>query len=305
MGVHTRSFCSFFPVRRYDSCKNFKKNRRWISATLVLASALVCVISEPETAAQTSEKVSLASSGDDVAVKGADTAGKAAEPAKPATRPDLVRGSRLGLAFKSSTLGFGADLGVRLARPVNLRVGFSGFNYSRTVADGSIAYLGTLHLRSLQTVVDWFPWSRGFHLSPGVMVFNDNHATANALIPTGKTLTSGAEVFVSNPKNPITGAASSSMRRVAPMVLFGFGNLVPRTRRFSVTSDFGVVFQGQPSTSFSLVGSACDTTGVHCRNVANDPSIQADVRSGEQTMRDDLSILKFYPVISVEFGYHF
>jgi hypothetical protein len=29
------------------------------------------------------------------------------------------------------------------------------------------------------------------------------------------------------------------------------------------------------------------------------------VRSGEQTMRDDLSVMKYYPVISVEFGYHF
>jgi hypothetical protein len=225
-------------------------------------------------------------------------------PAKPVVN-DSRLGSRFGLAFKSSTLGLGADFGIRLARPVNLRLGFSGFNYSRTVADGDIAYLGTLHLRSLQTVVDWFPWSRAIHFSPGLLLYNDNRVTANALIPTGKTLTSGAEVFISNPQNPITGSAKSAMRRVAPMMLFGFGNLVPRARRFSFSSDFGVVFQGQPTTNFALIGSACDTSGVHCRNVAHDPSIQADVRSGEQTMRDDLSIMKYYPVISVGFGYHF
>ena len=95
------------------------------------------------------------------------------------------------------------------------------------------------------------------------------------------------------------------MRKVAPMVLFGFGNLVPRTRHFSVSTDIGVVFQGLPSTQFTLLGSACDVSGVHCRNVTRDANIQADVRSGEKTMQDDLSIMKYYPVISVEFGYRF
>jgi hypothetical protein len=225
-------------------------------------------------------------------------------PAKPAVSDSHI-GSRLALAFKASTLGLGADLGVRLAHPLNLRFGFSGFNYSRTVADGDVSYLGTLHLRSLETLVDWFPGSRGFHLSPGLLLYNANRVTANALIPTGRTLTSGTEVFISNPQNPITGSANSSLRKIAPMILFGFGNLVPRSRRFSFSSDFGVVFQGQPSTSFALLGSACDTAGVHCRDIAHDASIAADVRSGEQTMRDDLSVMKYYPVISVAFGYHF
>ena len=300
MGIYNRSF---LPARS-NECRTLSNSNR--SLFLIVAIALVCIMCERDVIAQAPDEVTLATRSDNAASnRNAESAAESEPAAKPAVRPEQYRGSRFGLAFRSSTLGFGTDFAIRVVHPVNLRVGYSTFNYSRTVADGDISYLGKLHLGSLQTVVDWFPGSRGFHISPGMLFYNGNRVTANALIPTGKTLTTGTESFVSNPKNPITGSANMSLRRFAPLVLFGFGNLVPRSRRFSFTSDFGVVFQGQPNTSFQLIGSACDPTGVHCRNVAKDPSIQSDVKSGEQTMRDDLSIMKFYPVVSVEFGYHF
>jgi hypothetical protein len=224
---------------------------------------------------------------------------------KPVVRPNSRTGSRFALAFKSSTLGLGAELGTRLADRVNLRVGFTGFNYSRTVSDGGISYLGTLRLRSAQTVVDWFPSSHGFHLSPGLLIYDNNHVTANALLPTGKVLTSGTEAFISNPRDPIRGSATSAMRQVVPMMLFGFGNIIPRSRHLVFAADFGVAFQGQPKTSFALIGSGCDPSGRHCRDIAHDPNVQADVRSGEKTLQDDLSIMKYYPIVSIQFGYRF
>lgn len=225
--------------------------------------------------------------------------------ARPVVAVPTVYGSRFGIAFKTSTLGLGGDFAVRLAHPLNLRIGFTGFNYSRTVPDGDIAYRGTLRLCSLQAVVDWFPWSHAFHFSPGLLLYNGNLVTAKALIPTGKTLSAGTEVFISNPQNPITGSARSAMRKVAPEMLVGFGNLVPRGRRFSFSIDIGVVFQGQPTTSLAILGSACDEAGIHCQDVARDASIQADMRSGEKTMQDALFIFKYYPLVSIEFGYHF
>ena len=213
--------------------------------------------------------------------------------------------SRFGLAVKASSLGVGGDFGTLLTRHFDLRAGFTGLSYSRTVADGDISYPSTLHLNSVQAVVDWFPWSRAIHFSPGLLLNNRNRVTATALVPTGKVLTSGVEKFISNPKDPITGSASSSMRKLAPMMLVGFGNIIPRSKRFSISSDLGVVFEGAPNAQFTLLGSACDPSGAHCRNAATDKSIQADVRSGETTMQNDLSFMRFYPVVSVEFGYHF
>jgi hypothetical protein len=95
------------------------------------------------------------------------------------------------------------------------------------------------------------------------------------------------------------------MRKVAPMMLFGFGSIVPRTRRFGISADFGVVFQGVPNTSFALLGSACDAKGKNCAKLASDARVQSDVRAGEQTMQDDLSIMRYYPIASVSLGYRF
>jgi hypothetical protein len=224
---------------------------------------------------------------------------------KPVRAKDASSGSRFALAFRTSTLGLGADIGVRVADHVNLRIGFSGFNYSRTVSDGNIPYVGVLRLRSLQAMAEWFPWHGGFHLSPGLLLYDGNRVTAKALFSKAQILSSGTNTFTSDPRDPITGAARSSMRKVAPMILAGFGSVVPRTRHFGISVDFGVVFQGLPSTSFVMLGSACDPKGQHCSKVAADSDIQSDIREGEQTMQDDLSIMRFYPIASVSLGYRF
>jgi hypothetical protein len=224
---------------------------------------------------------------------------------KPVRAKGASFASHFALAFRTSTLGLGADVGARLADHVNLRVGFSGFNYSRTVSDGNIPYLGVLRLRSLQALVDWFPGHGGFHLSPGALLYDGNRVTANALFSHGQILSSGTKIFTSDPKDPITGAARSSMRKIAPMILAGFGSVVPRSRRLGISVDFGVVFQGLPSTSFTMLGSACDAKGKNCSKIAADADIQSDVRAGEQTMQNDLSIMKYYPIASVSLGYHF
>jgi hypothetical protein len=223
----------------------------------------------------------------------------------PVRAEGVSSGSRFALAFRTSTLGLGADIGVRVADHVNRRVGFSGFNYSRTVSDGNIPYIGVLRLRSLQAMADWFPGHGGFHLSPGLLLYDGNRVTANALFSKAQILSSGTNTFTSDPSDPITGAARSSMRKVAPMIMAGFGSVVPRTRRFGISVDFGVVFQGLPSTSFTMLGSACDPTGQNCSKLAADSGIQSDIRAGEQTMQDDLSIMNYYPIVSVSLGYRF
>lgn len=213
--------------------------------------------------------------------------------------------SRFGLAFRTSTLGLGADAGIRIARPVNVRVGFSSFHYTRTLTSDGVPYHGALRLHSFQTIVDWFPFSRSFHVSPGVLFFNGNRVTAVATPPVGQILTAGPEAFVSDPQNPIRGNAKSATRKVAPMVLAGFGNLVPHNRHFGYSVDFGVVFQGAPKSTFTLAGGACDPSGEFCARATEDSSIQAEAKSAQNDLDHHVRFLKYYPVMSVEFGYRF
>src|SRR5262249_49667599 len=153
--------------------------------------------------------------------------------AEPVQREQKSTGSRFGLAARVSTLGLGADAGFRLARPLNLRVGFNSFDYSRNLSSDGVAYRGTLHLRSVQASLDWFPFSHSLHFGPGLLILNGNRVTALATPPVGRVLRAGAEDYISDPQDPIKGSAKSGIKKVAPMVSFGFGNLVPRKGHFA------------------------------------------------------------------------
>jgi hypothetical protein len=224
------------------------------------------------------------------------------EPRSPAAKPAT---GRFALAFKASTLGLGADAGIRLARHFNLRVGFGTFNYRRNLSEDGIAYDSAFRLRSVQTVLDWFPFAESFHLSGGLLVYNGNHVSANATLPTNQVLTAFDTNIISNPSNPISGKATSGVRPVAPIFSIGFGNLVARARHVGFSVDFGVVLQGSPHSSLTFTGSACDVSGTFCADIAGDPAIQSQAVSVSHTISKDLFFLKYYPFVSMEVGYRF
>jgi hypothetical protein len=213
--------------------------------------------------------------------------------------------SRFTLAVKASTLGLGADLGVRILRPLNLRVGFSTFHFGAELEHDGIPYEGTLRLRSLQATVDWFPTAGSFHVSPGVVFHNDNRVTATSTPPAGQVEGAGDVIFVSDPQNPITGKAMSIVGSVAPMIVVGFGNLVPRSRHFGYSVDFGVVYQGHPTSTFVLVGAVCDPSGALCTDIAKDADTQRAVKNARHDLDRGVSFMRYYPVVSLEFGYRF
>lgn len=238
------------------------------------------------------------------AQKGADDR-PVTEPARPTESGNGPWRTRFSLSGKTSTLGLGADLGFRVARPLNLRLGFGTFRYGRNLSKDGVAYRGVLHLQSVEILGDWFPFRCSFHISGGILLHDTNRVTAVANPPVGLVLTAGQQTYVSDPQNPIVGKASSGIRPLSPMLMVGFGNLVPRSSHFAYSMDFGVVFQGSPKSSFTLRGGACDPSGEFCANVAEDPGIQAEAQSARSEMNRRVSFMRFYPVVSVEFGYRF
>ena len=99
---------------------------------------------------------------------------------------------------------------------------------------------------------------------------------------------------MSDRTNPVSGTGTLKVPKAAPMVLFGFGNLLPRSsRHFAVNFEFGVVFQGSPDTKINL------------NNVGSIPDIQSRIQAEQNKINDSLSLLKYYPVISLGFGYKF
>ena len=217
--------------------------------------------------------------------------------------------SNAGVAVHVGSLGVGFDLAVRVSERLNVRGEFNTFTFNHDFDQDGITLAAQLKLRSVNAFLDWFPFGGGFHLSPGVMVHNGNEVNANAIVPGGRKFSLGDEDLTSNPANPVNGAANVSFKKIAPMLVLGWGNIVPRgNRRWSIPFELGVVLSKAPTALLSLGGSACDSNGNNCRNIATEPRLQADVAKEQANLNSDISdieVLKLIPVFSLGFSFKF
>jgi hypothetical protein len=214
---------------------------------------------------------------------------------------------RLGIGVKASMLlGIGVEAATSVTQKTNVRGGFNMFSYEYDYTKDNIDYGAKMRLRSAQATFDWFPFGGGFHLSPGVLLYNGNQVEANGTVAGGKSFTLGDAHYTSLGSDPVkaVGTVDLSSNSVAPMFLFGWGNLLRRRGgHFSVNFEMGAAFSGEPKAKLALTGTACQ--GATCYNAATDPTVQANVRSEESKVNNSISFLQATPVISVGFGYRF
>ena len=214
--------------------------------------------------------------------------------------------SEFAVGGKVSTLGVGVEGTVGVTDRSNVRVGFNFFNYSQTFHSHGVQYDGDLDLRSLQITFDYY-LLRGVHVSPSLLAYNGNHVDANATVPAGQSFSLGGTTYFSAQTNPVGGTGKLTFRNVAPAILFGFGNPVPRSgKHFAVNVDLGVVFQGTPTSKLNLTGSACTvnpTTG--CLNAATDPTVQKNIQKEQATVNSDAEPFKYIPVVSAGISWKF
>ena len=234
-----------------------------------------------------------------------------ASPALPAAPSAPAPGSgsspRVGIGVMIGTLGVGGQVAVRVLRPLNVRVGFSGFGTGYNFSRDGIDYGARLRLEGAQATADYF-FFRGIHVSGGALLYNGIQVTGSASVPSGSTFSLNSVTYESSAAAPITGTAAVTFQRVAPVLLFGFGNLVPRgSRHWSITADFGAAFSGSPKAALSLGGQVCapgHTSGATCQDVAI-PSVQANVIAEQNSLNSKMNFLKIFPLISLGFGYAF
>ena len=210
----------------------------------------------------------------------------------------------VGVGVRLSTLGAGVEAAVSLTNRLNLRGGFNIFQYSRGFSHDGVAYKGQLDLPSGEAHLDCYPLGYAFHLSPGLLIYNGNGASATASVPGGSTFTLGGLTYTSDPTNPITGTGKVDFMKVAPTAMVGFGNLVPPTRHFTFNVEIGAVFQGSARTKLNLAGNVCPN-GFNCVNAATDPTVQANIRAEQAKINNKLSPFQYYPAIAFGFAYCF
>jgi hypothetical protein len=241
------------------------------------------------------------------AESGKETKKEKKEKAKEAkAKEEAAPASRVGAGFRISTLGLGGEAAVRLADRANVRGGFNAFFYNRGYDNNGIHYVGDLKWESGEVHLDFYPLGHTFHISPGLIFYNNNHVTATANVNAGNTFTLNGTTYESDPADPITGTGNLSFRKAAPTLMIGFGNLAPKKHsHFSFNIEAGIAFSGAPQIALNLTGSVCDTSGLNCRSVASDPTVQSNVTAEQGKISNDLSPFKYYPLAAMTFGVHF
>ncbi len=228
----------------------------------------------------------------------------AAMPATPAHSSGSWPG--VGVGVQIGTLGIGGEVAVGITHRINIRGGFNFLSLGHSFSTDGINYTGTLALQSGEAHLDWFPF-KSFHVSPGVLLYNGNNLHATVSVPGGQTFTLNDDTYTSDVADPVGGTGRMNFGyKVAPTFTIGFGNMVPRNgKHFTFTSDIGFAYQGAPSTTLNLTGSACDSNGLNCQTVASNASLQADIASEQVKINHDTRVFRFYPILSVGFGYRF
>jgi hypothetical protein len=195
----------------------------------------------------------------------------------------------LAIAARTGTLGFGGELMVNVLPTINGRFGVTYFPLSVSGEIGDVNYDFDLRLLTFPLTMDWYPFKNGFHISGG-LIFNETKME----LGTGSTasLTLDGHTYSADQLGTVHGDAR--FRLIAPYVGIGWGNAFGKDKHWGLLGDLGVAFLGRPRVALSATGP-----------VASDPTFMEDLAHEQEEVEDDLSILGFYPVLSVSLFYRF
>jgi hypothetical protein len=270
-------------------------------STLLFAS-IVAVLHSGVGAAQTLQMPALNLTGAPAISAAANAAGEGVGQFRPRQVSNGL--PHFGVGVKAGTLGIGIQVGTALAPRVNLRGGVNFFSYKDSLTESGVLYTGTLQLRSVEAKLDLFAIG-GFRFTPGLLLYNDNKISATAAVGPSQSFTLGGVRYFSSATDPIRGSAALTLNKFAPTLGIGFGNLLPRSsRHFSLSTDLGVVFEGSPQFALDFTGSACPN-GTNCQPIKNLPTATQDIEKERVKIQDDLKPFKYYPELSIMFGYKF
>ncbi len=226
--------------------------------------------------------------------------------------------SRIAIGVGVSPLGPQLQVATNLNRHFNLRGTGSFFTYSTNFTTNGINANAKMNLASAGASLDIYPFRAGFRISPGVLLYNQNRLTADALVPGGSSFTLNGNTFYSASANSATGATPINgtgflglhTTRPAFTVTTGWGNVIPASgRHWSFPFELGVAFIGAPTLNVNLGGWVClDQAQTHCYDFATDPNAspaRADLQAQIAKWRSDLDPLKTYPIVSFGVAYNF
>lgn len=236
-----------------------------------------------------------------------------------------VHGENFHRIPRLSTLGDGSELRYDFSRRLKFRASYNKYEYRQSSLHKGVAATFGVGLNTTSLLLDWHPFDGHFRTTIGLSI---NHHQLSAAahhngIFTLEPQTIGAHTIdprafgfstiapisvepVSIGRHTITGrnllqvSARADYRTYAPYVGFGWGNNSERHGRLRYSIDIGAILHGKPQISLNLSGDLPDLARKHFPNELN-----SLIAREEQEIRDELSKIKFFPVVSTGISYKF
>ncbi len=204
--------------------------------------------------------------------------------------PGFADTGDLAIGIKASTLGAGAEGIVGLLPSINLRGGANALSVDFDINTSDIDYDVDADLLNFPILIDWYPFKKsGFRISAGALV-NKNEGDLEA--STQSSYTIDGTTYTAAQLGTLNGKVD--FNEIAPYVGIGWGNALGKSKRWSFTCDFGVVFQGEANVDLSVTGP-----------IASDPTFQANLAREKRELEEELEDYQYYPVIALGITYKF
>ena len=197
--------------------------------------------------------------------------------------PGALTAQGFGVAARAGTLGLGAEAAVGLSDALVLRGGLGLMPLEPSATIDDIDFTLTLP-------ETWFNVGADLYLSSSVrigggMMFKPDDPTLVAEITGTQTITIGDQTYSASELVQVDGILDSKDQ--APYVLIGFGKHTKSG--IGLFLDLGAAFIGEPTVSLTASGP-----------VANEASVQAELRKQETNIENDLgTYLKVWPIINI------
>jgi len=234
---------------------------------------------------------------------------KAAKVKKPL--PQIKPFSRLAVGAGVGLMGVNLQAATNINSHMNLRAVGNILNYNiNNISTNGMNINGNLNMATAGVAVDVFPFAkRGLRISPGVLFYNQNAASATVTVQGGTSFTLDDFTYYASSTKPVQGTANVGFHTQNPAftITTGYGNIIPRKGgHLSFPFELGVAFVGAPTTNVALTsGQVCNAQGQFCMDVATDQTVQTNLQAQVAKYKNDLDPLKTFPIISFGVAYSF
>jgi hypothetical protein len=192
-------------------------------------------------------------------------------------------GSDMSIGLRFGTLGIGGEIAKLVTSNIGLRVGANFFSLDHTFNQSDVSIDGTVKLKAVTGLVDFFPASRGsFHLTAGVMT-NPAEVTGTGVPTSSGTFTLNHQTYSAAQVGTLTGSGKWSS--ALPYLGFGFGTPAGHHTALRFVFDVGVGI-GKPAVLINASGASTNAT------------LAADVAAQQDTLQAKFNKLPVYPAVS-------